>query len=74
MPSGCAINCLKLNFISSLLRRLGCIYFRHRNNPRWTNNWFGFPLIAHSECSSEIYEMYFEVVIKILTEIYFWFA
>lgn len=35
---------------------------------------FDFPLIAGSDCISEIYEMYFEVVIKILTEIYFWFA
>lgn len=35
---------------------------------------FGFPLIAGSDCVSETYEMYFEVVIKILTETYFWFA
>lgn len=35
---------------------------------------FGFPLIAGSDCVSEIDEMYFEIVIKILTEIYFWFA
>lgn len=33
-----------------------------------------FSPIAGSDCVSETYEMYFAVVIKILTEIYFWFA
>ena len=31
---------------------------------------FGFPLIADSVCFSEIYEMYLEVIIKVLTDLF----
>lgn len=33
-----------------------------------------FPLVADSASFSEIYEIYLEVIIKILTGINFWFA